>query len=446
MITGPWLFVVFIFSIVFVLISVIKFHMNAFIALLLTSILTGLLVNMPLSQISENIAIGFGNTLKGIGLVIGLGIILGRILSVSVATEQIAQALIRAVGEKNAPLAVAFTGYLVSIPVFFDAGFVILVSIIRKLSSLIKRPMIMLTAALAIGLITSHNLIVPTPGPVEVANNLKMSIGVFVIYALILAIPGVLLGWLYSIYLGKKETFVAEAAENTETAPKNIQPSTTLSFLALLLPIVLILLGSVMTLVLSRGTLAYEIFAFIGNKNMAMLISVGVAILALAKYIPGSANQIMMEATEKAGLILLVTGVGGSFGYVIDKSGIGLYLVETLSAAHISILFTGFILSAVLKGAQGSSTVALVTASSILGPIVAQTNVSPVLIGLAICAGGNCLSFPNDSAFWVVTRFADLKINETIKAWTVGATLSGGVIFLFILVLSQFAEFLPGLH
>lgn len=269
---------------------------------------------------------------------------------------------------------------------------------------------------------------------------------VFVIYALILAIPGVLLGWLYSIYLGKKETFVAEAAENTETAPKNIQPSTTLSFLALLLPIVLILLGSVMTLVLSRGTLAYEIFAFIGNKNMAMLISVGVAILALAKYIPGSANQIMMEATEKAGLILLVTGVGGSFGYVIDKSGIGLYLVETLSAAHISILFTGFILSAVLKGAQGSSTVALVTASSILGPIVAQTNVSPVLIGLAICAGGNCLSFPNDSAFWVVTRFADLKINETIKAWTVGATLSGGVIFLFILVLSQFAEFLPGLH
>jgi GntP family gluconate:H+ symporter len=131
---------------------------------------------------------------------------------------------------------------------------------------------------------------------------------------------------------------------------------------------------------------------------------------------------------------------------VINSSGIGSYLVETLSAGNISILFAGFILAAVLRGALGSSTVALVTTSSILGPLVLQSGTSPVLVALAVCAGGNCMSLPNDSGFWVVTRFSDLKLSETLKAWTLGASLAGVVAFIGVLILNVFASVLPGLH
>src|SRR4030042_3796026 len=162
MVTGPWLLFIFLLSIVFVLMVIIKLKLNPFIALLLTALLTGLAVRMPLAKISEAMATGFGNTLKGIGIVIGLGIIFGRILAESGATDQIANALVKRVGKERSPLAVALTGYLISIPVFFDAGFVILISVIKKLSVITKKPLIVLVTALSVGLISSHNLLIPT--------------------------------------------------------------------------------------------------------------------------------------------------------------------------------------------------------------------------------------------------------------------------------------------
>lgn len=448
MITGFWLLIIFLASIAFLLLTVIRFKLNPFIALLVTCIVTGVLVGMPLAQISETIATGFGNTLKGIGIVIGLGIIFGRILSQAGATEQIAYALIRAVGDRNSPLAVTFTGYLVSIPVFFDAAFVILVSLVRKLASLTKRPMVLFVTALSVGLITTHNMVIPTPGPVEVANNLKLNMGTFTIYALLVAIPGALVGgWLYGLFLGKKIGFTkADEEMGQDSTTQQTLPSVGISFTILLLPIALILVGSIMALFLPTNSAGFSFFSFIGNKNIALLISVLAAILLLRKNTPEPVSRVIADAGEKAGLILLITGAGGAFGYVITTSGIGTYLVDTLAKWNISIILTGFILAALLRGAQGSSTVALVTASSILGPIASQSSVSPVIIALAICAGGSCLSLPNDSGFWVVTRFSGLAINDTMKAWTLGGSLSGVVTLMFILILSLFAGILPGLH
>ncbi len=447
MITGPLLFLAFGISIVFILVSVIKFKMNPFIALLLTCLLTGFMVRMPLSDIGENVALGFGNTLKGIGIVIGLGIIFGRLLSESGATEKIAHTLVQRLGEKRSPLAVNITGFLVSIPVFIDAGFVILISVVKKLSVISRQSMLTLVTALAVGQITSHNMVVPTPGPVEVANSMKVSMGVFTAYAVLVGIPAALLGgWLYGVFLGKKVSLEQEENhlfEDTTTHKK--LPSASLSFSILLLPILLILTGSILAILLPQDSAAFGFFSFVGNKNIALLISVLTGSLLLKKYMKHPLSKVVAEAGEKAGLILLITGAGGSFGYIITASGIGSYLVDTLSSWNISILVTGFLLSVLLKAAQGSSTVALIMASAILGPLISTTTASPVLVALAICAGGSCLSLPNDSAFWVVSRFSNFTVKDTLKSWTAGSTISGLVAFTIVLILSVLTDILPGL-
>jgi len=369
-------------------------------------------------------------------------------LSESGATEQIAHSLIDKVGKKNSPLALAMTGYLVSIPVFFDAAFVILIPVVRKVSSLTRKPMTVLVTALAVGLITSHNMIIPTPGPVEVANNMKVSIGIYVFYALIVAVPAALAGgWLYGLFIGKSMTSAEpEEEEIDQLQQRPLRPSRGLSFFVLLLPLMLILFGSIMTLVLPTGSATKEFFAFVGDKNVALLIGVLTAFLLLRRYLSRPLGQVVTESAERSGMILLITGAGGAFGYVIDQSGTGAYIIDTFAQLNVSVLVTAFLMSAILRGALGSSTVALVTASSILGPVAGQGEASPVLVALAVCAGGSCLSLPNDSGFWVVNRFSDFKLSETFKVWTIGGSISGIVALIMILLLNAAGRVLPGIR
>ena len=230
MITGLYLLVVFGLSILFILLSIIRFKLNPFLALILTTILTGFAVRMPLVKITESMASGFGNTLRGIGLVIGLGIMFGKILSDSGAMKQIASFMIRKFGAKNAMLSIGLTGFLVSIPVFFDAAFVVLVSLAKDVSRLSKIPVITLTTSLAIGLIASHNIVVPTPGPVEVGNNFGVSTGIYALFAILVSIPAVLVGgWLYGIFLGKSDTTIEQEDVEEESISTGNLPSEGLS-------------------------------------------------------------------------------------------------------------------------------------------------------------------------------------------------------------------------
>jgi len=191
---------------------------------------------------------------------------------------------------------------------------------------------------------------------------------------------------------------------------------------------------------------AAAIFGFFGDKNIALLIGVIVAMVTMKPYIKKSVNELITVAAESAGLILLITGAGGAFGQIINDSGIGKYIVETLKDWSVSPIVLGFILSQILRSAQGSTTVALITTSAILGPVAATMGVSPILIGLAICAGGIGLSLPNDSGFWVVSRYGGLDEADTIRAWTLGGTICGVTAFIVVLILSMFAGALPGLH
>ncbi|MGE4282110.1 MAG: GntP family permease [Clostridia bacterium] len=460
MVTGPMLLVIFLVGIAFVLVSIIKFRINPFLVLLMAAIFIGLLARMPIGEIPNTAATGFGNTLKGIGIIIGLGIVLGQILSEASGTEQIANKMVKAVGIKNSPLAMNLTGALISIPVFFDAAFVILISLAKQLAKKTKTPLITYATSLAVGLIVTHSLVIPTPGPVAVAGNMSANMGFFLLYSLIVALPASLLGgWIYGMYLGKGKTdaLISDAAEQAaasleETASEykentgnQNKPSGSLAIFVLLFPIVLILMGTVMSMVLPKDSASMPIFTFLGDKNIALLIGVIVAVLLLKKYFKKPLEEIMVDAGKSAGMIFLITGAGGALGNVINATGIGKYIVDTLSGWNVSVIVLAFILSQVLRAAQGSTTVALVTTSAILAPVAAQMGASPILVGLAICCGGVGISLPNDSGFWVVSRFANFGIKDTMKCWTVGGTIAGVTGFAVVLILNMFVGILPGL-
>lgn len=454
MITGYGLLAVFAVSILILLVSIIKFKLNPFIALLLTSILTGFLVQMPIGDISSTISAGFGNTLGSIGIVIGLGIVFGNVLSESKATQSIANGLLSKTGDKNAAIAVTTAGFLISIPVYMDAAFVIMMPIVKYIADKTKKSLMIFICALGVGTIVGHAMVIPTPGPLSVAANMNADVGAFIFYSILCAFPAILVGgWLYGKRFNNAEAYQIDASEAleaeaaiTKEEDENM-PSFGLSMFTLLFPICIILLSNVIKAVLPADSMIVSIASFLGDKNIALLIGSVVAFALLHSYFEKSFSDIVVEAADSAGLILLITGAGGAFGSVINASGIGDFLVATMSDLSIPAVVLGFVLSALLRVSQGSTTVALVTTSSILGPAIAATGASPVLVGLAICAGGVGLSLPNDSGFWVLSRFGGISVKDTLNSWTIGGTLAGFSAFAVVLILNVLNSVigLPGL-
>lgn len=455
------LLVTFAIALAFVLITIIKFKMHPFLSLLLGGLLMGIIAGIPLNKIPGTLASGFGNTMTGIGIIIVLGVILGELLHQSGCMDEIAAMLLRATGEKRAPLAINLTGFIVSIPVFFDAAFIILVNLVKQLSRKGKIPFITLVTALAMGLITTHALVIPTPGPLTVAGNLGLDFGWFFLYSFIVALVASLVaGVLYAKGIGKlggnATDFASKFDDEVVEAPaanKNA-PSGQLGVFLIFLPIVLILLGSVMTNVLAnKESFIYSLFAFIGDKNIALLVGVIVAFICLKKYIKTPFTEVIAKSGEQAGAIFIITGAGGAFGAVINATGIGTQLSTAMAGwtgANVGVILViaCWVISQVLRAAQGSTTVALVTTSAMMAPVLAGLapgTVSPILIGLAICAGGIGVSLPNDSGFWVVNRFSRFSVKQTFQAWTIGGTISGVTALLVIIVLSFFTNVLPGL-
>lgn len=453
------LLIVFGVALVFVLISIIKFKLHPFLALLVGGLIMGIGTGMKLTDVSNSLAKGFGSTMEGIGIIIILGVGLGHLLHISGATESIAETMLKLTGKKKTALAVNLTGYIVSIPVFFDAAFVILVNLVKSLSRKGKVPFITLVTALAIGLITTHALVIPTPGPIAVADTMGVGIGWFLLYSVIVSLPATLVGGLlYGKWLGKKkenaEDFAnafADEVEAEKTVVAQKRPSGGLGIFLIFLPIIIILMGTVFSLLLPKTSFAYVLFNFLGNKNIALLIGLIVAYICLKPYIKVSFNDVITSAATQSGVILAITGAGGAFGKIINDTGIGTQLVGgmtglTSAGAGILLILAAFVISQVLRAAQGSTTVALITTSAIFAPIVAGlTTVSPLLVGLAICAGGIGISLPNDSGFWVVNRFSKFSLKQTFQVWTVGGTIAGVTALAVIIVLSLFTGVLPGL-
>jgi len=455
MLTGPLLIVVFVISIVFLLVTIIKFNMNAFVSLLLTSILTALLVRMPVEDISSTITSGFSSTVGGIGIVTGLGVMLGMFLFESGGIVSIANAIIKKFGVKKSPIALALSAFVTGIPVFGDIVDILFAPMVRTLSYKTGIARMTFVAAVAVSGSIAASAIIPTPPPLAVSEILGLNIGVFFVYSLFVSCFGMLFGGIiWGRYLDKQEKKagtqrVLEAADKEELAALEANNEDGISFgksiSMIILPIVIIVVCSFSSSAFAEGTTVRIWLDFIGDKNVAMLIGVFYAVIVSKPYLKKSAADVMIEAADQVGLVLLITGAGGSFGEIIQTTGIGDYLAQVFSTFNIPILLMCFVLSQLIRCAQGSTTVALMTTASIMTSTIASGAVSPVLAAIAICAGGVGLSLPNDSGFWSIGRFNRITIPETFKAWTTGGFIAGVVMFLVTCVLSLFQGVLPGL-
>ena len=410
---------------------------------------------MPLPDVAKTVTDGFGGTLGSIGMVTGLGVMLGKFMFESGGIESISNKILKAFGEKRSPIAVSLSGFITGIPVFGDVVYIMFAPMLRVLSKKTGISMVNFACAISVATTCTFALVLPTAPPLAVAGELGIEIGIFFFYALISAFVGMIFGGIvYGAFLNKQDhkrnhfyTFedleVEEAALNTADNRQKMGAGKALSIL--LVPIILILLGSFVPLAVGEDAAITPIVKFLGDKNFAMMAGVIYAALISRKYLRQSITDIMTEAADQVGLILLITGAGGAFGKILQATGIADYVAGSLSQFSIPILVLCFLIAQIIRCAQGSTTVALMTTAAIMSSTIATSGVSPILCAIAICAGGIGLSLPNDSGFWAISRFFKISVTDTIRGWTIGGFVAGIAILIFVSILSLFQGFLPGL-
>lgn len=410
---------------------------SPFISLLLVSVLSGFLMGMAPQTLLKSIETGVGSTLGGLALVICLGAILGKILEESGAVEKIAITLIKAFGEKNIQWAVLLTGFLIGIPLYYNAGFVILVPLVFMLSKKTGLPLLYIAIPMAASLSTTHCFLPPHPGPVVLVNAFKADVGKTLLYGIIIAIPAVIIaGPLLGRQL-KKISSPGTALFSGESIVRELPPALP-SFLVALLPVILISL-SVAAENLLPGGLLKTILMFTGNTTIALFITV-LAAFAFAAATTKAAIETQMQwltaAISGIAMILLIITAGGVFKQVLTDSGTATYISSFSSKWNMPPLLFAWVVTALLRVMIGSATVAGITAAGVVAPLLAQHNVSPELMVLAVGSGSVFCSHINDSGFWMYKEFFKLSLKQTFLSWTVMETLISIVGLIGVLLLN----------
>ena len=440
-----WLIVLLLVSVLLIVVSTSRYRFHPFLALLFVAVFFGLLSGMPLDSIVASINEGFGNTIGQIGIVIIAGVIIGTFLEQSGGAYAMANRVLKITGKKQVPLTMSIIGYFVSIPVFADSGFVILLPLTKALSKEAKISLAGSASALALGLAVTHNLVPPTPGPIAAAGILEANLGLVIMLGIITSIPVLIAGWLFASKVASK----IYIDPNPDITPKEIEqtlktaPSAFKSFVPILLPILLIVMKSISdfpTVPFGDG-LVKEVIGFIGEPVIALMIGILIAFTLprkLERDMLSSAGWVG-KALQNAAIIILITGAGGAFGMVLRNSGIATVLGDSLAGMSIGI-FLPFIIASAIKSAQGSSTVALITTASLLAPMMASlgfdTNIARALVVLSIGAGSLVASHANDSMFWIFTQMTGMKIRTGFKIQTLGTAILGVTAVLIIWVIS----------
>lgn len=438
--------------ILFIVIATSKFKLHPFLTLILASFMTAFAYGLPSASIAKTITSGFGGILGYIGLVIVLGTIIGTILEKSGAAITMADVVIKVLGKRFPTLTMSIIGYLVSIPVFCDSGFVILNSLKQSMANRMQVSSVSMSVALATGLYATHTFVPPTPGPIAAAGNLGLesNLGLVIFVGVFVAAIAALAGTLWANRFANTEPDGEGAEElksNVEDFEKlketyGVLPSAKRAFAPIFIPILLICLGSIAnfpTSPLGDGIL-FDVLAFLGQPVNALMIGLFMS-LSLLK-----SNDKIKEFSERisqglvvAAPILLITGAGGAFGAVLKATDIGTFLGTSLSALGIGI-FMPFIVAAALKSAQGSSTVALVATSALVAPMLGDiglaSDMGRVLTVMAIGAGAMTVSHANDSFFWVVTQFSRMSVKQAYKAQTMATLIQGLTAMTLVYILS----------
>ncbi len=437
-------------GLVILLALIIRFKVPAMIAILIGAVLIGLGAGMPLDQIVKAVDDGVGNTLKGIALLVGLGSMFGAILEISGGAKVLAVTMVDKLGERKAAWAMAITGMVIAIPVFFDAGLIILIPLAFSLARRTGRSTLSYAIPLLAGLAVGHAFIPPTPGPVLVATMLGADLGRVILVGLVCGVAAIIVaGVLWGARCGRKYFVPApeEAGEATAEPydhPGARLPSFGTAVTIILIPLILIILKSI-TGVVNALAPARKVIGFLGEPFVALTIATVAAMILLGHrngYTAAELEKVMTKSLEPVGLILLVTACGGVLRYILQYSGLGDIIGHAVASAALPVVVVAFVVAAVVRISVGSATVAMTMAAGIVAAMPEVAGLSPVhlaCITAAVAGGATVCSHFNDSGFWLVKTLMGMDEKTTLKTWTVMETLVGGTGFLVALVISFFA-------
>ncbi|KKI86869.1 GntP family permease [Shouchella clausii] len=432
---------------------VVKTKVHVFLALIIAASITGLVGGMAPPDVVNAITEGFGSTLGSIAIVIGFGVMMGRILEVSGAAERLAYTIVKVLGKRKEEWAMAITGYIVAIPIFVDSAFIILSPLAKALSKQTGKSIVALAIALAGGAVVIHSAVPPTPGPLGVAGIFDIDIGWMIISGMLFAIPIVIAIVIYAKWLGKRIYQVPsedgmdwvrpekqlDVEQWLEEKEQKELPSLLRSCLPIVVPIVLIFMNTTLNAMEASGPFV-DYITFFGSPVIAVGIAVLLAIYGLFGHIQRSeALERMEEGIKQAGIVLLVTGAGGALGFVLRQTGVGEHIGEIVVNTGIPAILLPFVIATLIRFIQGSGTVAMITAASISAPILADMDVNMVLAAQAAALGSLFFSYFNDSLFWVVNRTIGIKqAKEQILVWSVPTTIAWFISLIMLIIANMF--------
>ena len=443
--------IVMILSIIALVITIMRFKIHPFFALVGIGVIAAIAFGFPISEVFSTITGGFGSTIGSIGIVIVLGCAIGVILEDTGGALVLANTILKFVGKKNSKLAMGITGYLVSIPVFSDSAIVIMSPVARALSARGGIPLIALLGALNGGILATHTMVPPTPGPIAAAGTLGADLGLMIGLGLIssIAYTAVATWWCSSKRMLAKYPELGQV-ENVETAlgddftlsspDGRPLPSAFLAFASILVPVILICVNSFGTLLLEKGSTISDLLGFIGNPIFALFCGVMIGLMLDRERLSlDQVNKWFSDSVEKSGFIILATGAAGAFGGVLKASGVGTYLGNLIAQTNLPPVFVPFLVSLLLSVANGSATVSLITGSAIILPLLPSLGLNPVIAALAIAAGSSFFYHANASHFWVVLKSnGDLPMKEGYDLVSIPSALGSLAAMAVVFVMSLF--------
>ena len=431
-----------LFSIIAIIYLTSALKLNAFLSLFLVSLFLAVTA-IPNSDIVKILKEGFGSTMVSIGLLIIFGVIIAIVLDKTGGALSISTYMLSRTGEKRAPLALGITGFLAGLPIFCDSGFIILSGLAKSFSAKSKIGMPFIAIVLACSLYSVHCLVPIHPGALAAAGIIRVNLGYFILGGIIFAIPGTISAYIWTYLMTKNKGYdPAHFVIDLTDKEQSILPSVFLSLLPILLPLILITIASVLSL---WGLRDQNIFVksvlFVGQPVIALFIGVLFSFMLLIDKGIKNLNSVFEAAIEKAGPILIIVAAGGMFGMVIKETGIGIEAGTFLSKTGLG-LAVPFLIAFLMKTAQGSSTVAIITTASFIEPMLPllglDSEMGRLFAALAMGAGSMMISHANDAYFWVITRFSDLHTEVTLKIYSTATVIMGITVFGCIWIVSLF--------
>ncbi len=433
-----------VIGLIILLVLIIRFKLPAMIAILVGAVLIGLGAGMSFDQIVKAVDDGIGNTLKGIALLVGLGSMFGSILEISGGAKTLAVTMVDRFGDRKAAWALAITGLVSAIPVFFDAGLIILIPLAFSLARRTGRSTLYYSTPLLAGLAVGHAFIPPTPGPVLVATMLGVDLGWVIMIGIVCGIAAMIVaGPVWGAFCGKKYYIQPPEGIKPEESDKSKLPTFWTVTLIILIPLVLIILKSVAGVVEALAP-ARNLLNFLGEPFVALTIATLIAMILLGYkngYSKEELEKVMTKSLEPVGLILLVTACGGVLRYILQYSGLGEVIGHAVASASLPMVIVAFIVAALVRISVGSATVAMTMGAGIIAAMPEITGLSPLhlaCITASIAGGATVCSHFNDSGFWLVKSLLGMDEKTTLKTWTVMETLVGSTGFIIALIISIF--------